>query len=326
MPTETVYGLAADAFNMDAVAQIYSAKGRPGDNPLILHISDISQFLELADSPQPYALALAKTYWPGPLTLIVKKKPHLPGWLGGHPQKTAATIGIRMPAHPVAMALIQASGCPLCAPSANKAGRPSPTTAAHVAEDFIQGDKVEMILDGESSEIGVESTVVDVTGAQPIILRPGAITEAMIQEVTATSAALNFKVKGDNTDAPRAPGMKYRHYAPKAPMMIFKGEPMDVAARIAELLHSNEDSTLQIGVLVTDITKQLLPPNLPSNVSLLSLGSTDKSVAKNLFAHLRQFDTLGVSIIYAEAVPNTDLGTAIMDRMQKAAEGNVINV
>jgi len=330
MPTETVYGLAADAFNKDAVARIYSAKGRPGDNPLILHIANIDQFLELSDSPPPYAMALAKAYWPGPLTLIVKKKPHLPGWLGGHPQRTAETVGIRMPAHPAAKALIEAAGCPLCAPSANKAGKPSPTTAAHVAEDFAQTGEVEMILDGKSSEIGVESTVVDVTGAQPVILRPGAITEAMIREVTAKIATTNFKVDDDETNAPRAPGMKYRHYAPKAPMTIFRGEPGNVAAQILDLLSSTvktkpENSHPTIGVLVTDSAKELLP-SLPPNVKLLSLGSTNKSVAKNLFAHLRQFDNLGVSVIYAEAVPNTDLGTAIMDRMQKAAEGNIIDV
>jgi len=318
-PTETVYGLGADAFNGRAVERIYSAKGRPGDNPLILHVANTGQLLELADSPPPYALALAKTYWPGPLTLIVKKKYHLPEWLGGHPQNSTATIGIRIPSHPVALALIEAASCPIAAPSANKSGRPSPTSAVHVADDFSGTNEIDMILDGAISNIGLESTVVDVTGDYPVILRPGAITQEMIQEVT----QLQLR-DASVTDTPRSPGIKYRHYSPKAPMAILKGEPNAIAAHIKNECETKPEQL--IGVYVTEATKTILETYQLQNINYIHLSNDPQIVAQNLFAHLRQFDKLNVFIIFAEAVPDTNLGTAIMDRMLKAADGNTINV
>jgi len=309
-PTETVYGLGADAFNPQAVEKIYKAKGRPGDNPLIAHIANTESFFKLAESPYPYVEKLIEAFWPGALTLIVKKKAELPDWLGGHPSCKTSTLGIRMPAHPTALALIEAAGCPISAPSANKAGRPSPTTAEHVADDYTLGE-IDMILQGVNSEIGIESTVLDVTGELPIILRPGAITEAMIAEVT----KIAFTQKNNIDDvAPRAPGMKYRHYAPKAPMVILNGTSQNIAAYVSK---SNEK---KIGVLATENF------NLPPNAILLTLGNDKETIAQNLFARLRAFDKLGVDIIYAQAIPDTGLGLAIMDRMLKAAEGNVINV
>ena len=309
-PTETVYGLGGDAFNSEAVARIYEVKGRPGDNPLILHIAHRSGFDELAYNPPTYAYALMDSFWPGPLTLVAAKQPHLPHWLGGHPKGSTETIGIRMPVHPMARALVVSSGCVIAAPSANKAGRPSPTTAEHVADDYTLGE-IDMILQGVNSEIGIESTVLDVTGELPIILRPGAITEAMIAEVT----KIAFTQKNNIDDvAPRAPGMKYRHYAPKAPMVILNGTSQNIAAYVSK---SNEK---KIGVLATENF------NLPPNAILLTLGNDKETIAQNLFARLRAFDKLGVDIIYAQAIPDTGLGLAIMDRMLKAAEGNVINV
>jgi len=322
-PTETVYGLGADAFNPQAVARVYLAKGRPGDNPLILHIATIEQFLELADSPPPYAMTLIKACWPGPLTLIIKKKPHLPAWVGGHPNKTTQTIGIRMPSHPVAKALLQASNCPIAAPSANKSGRPSPTTTSHVIDDFAATGELDMILDGENSDIGIESTVVDMTGAYPVILRPGSITAETIWEVTGLKSGTSTAA---DTSPPRSPGMKYRHYAPKAPMQILKGEPHNIAAYILKQCTENPSKEHQVGVLVTDSVNNILSGKIPQNVEMMILGNNNNDIAQNLFAHLRRFDKLNVKIIYTEAVLDTGIGIAIMDRMLKAAEGNVFEV
>ena len=312
-PTETVYGLGADAFNPQAVARIYSAKGRPGDNPLITHIASKEDFFKLADTPYPYTEKLIEVFWPGALTLIVKKKPNLPPWLGGHPNNVAETLGIRMPAHETALALITAAGCPISAPSANKAGKPSPTKAEHVADDYLPGE-IDFILQGQASDIGIESTVLDVTGEQPVVLRPGAITVSMIEEVT------GIKCNNHNTysmNAPKAPGMKYRHYAPKAPMAVLDGDIENVTKYIiAECANYKK-----VGLL----TKSIIT-GLPENVVTLTCGADEKAFAQNLFACLREFDNLGVDKIYAQAISDTELGTAIMDRLSKAAEGNIINV
>ena len=182
-PTETVYCLGADAFNSDAVARIYSIKGRPGDNPLILHVAKAEDFKKIAHNPPEYVFALIDAFWPGPLALVVRKNADLPGWVGGHPSGKAETIGIRMPSHSLALALIEESGCVIAAPSANKAGRPSPTSLSHVAEDFPPAEHDLFFLDGGNAEVGLESTVLDITGESPVILRPGAITEEQIHAV-----------------------------------------------------------------------------------------------------------------------------------------------
>lgn len=318
-PTETVYGLGADALNATAVERIYSAKGRPGDNPLILHVATIEQFLELVEPPPEYALALAKAYWPGPLTLIAKKKYHLPSWVGGHPLNSTSTVGVRIPNHPVALALLEAVGSPIAAPSANKSGRPSPTSAKHVTDDFAATGEIDMVLDGDIPNVGLESTVVDVTGQTPVILRPGAITREMILEVTQLQSD-----KATHSNAPRSPGIKYRHYAPKAPMTILKGSSRAVASHIVPECEANPGQL--IGAYVTEATKNIIAANHSSNIKFIILSDNPETVAQNLFADLRQFDNFNVSVIYAEAVPDTGLGTAIMDRMQKAADGNILNV
>ncbi|MCL1863936.1 MAG: L-threonylcarbamoyladenylate synthase [Defluviitaleaceae bacterium] len=310
-PTETVYGLGADAFNADAVARVYSEKGRPGDNPLILHIANKTQFSEIADNPPPYAYELIEAFWPGPLTLVAKKNPLLPTWVGGHPEKTTATVGIRMPSHPVALEFIKEAGI-VAAPSANKSGRPSPTSLAHVLEDFPDI----AALDGGDSYVGLESTVVDITGDDPVILRPGTITAEKINE---------FAISTDRVPQgqPRAPGMKYKHYAPRADMTLVSGNAPDVAAYIFNECKKEPHS--RVGVLFryriergTHLT--------PQNAKILMLGGDDESMARNLFACLREFDKIGVDKIYAETVCEKGIGVAIMDRMRKAAEGRVIHV
>ena len=349
-PTETVYGLGADATNPAAVARIYQAKGRPGDNPLILHVAAKEDFLQLADNPPSYAHALIDAFWPGPLTLVTKKKPGLPAWLGGHPKGAPDTIGIRMPSHPAALAVIKASGCFIAAPSANKAGTPSPTRADHVAADFSCED-IDFILDGGAVPGGLESTVVDVTGDLPVILRPGAVTPKMIAEVmgleiSATDESQPGVIPGPAPDLirdqarngaepsphlstaspPRSPGMKYRHYAPKAPMTLLMGAGDDIAEYIKTQCASRQNQ--RIGIMVTAQTESKLDPGIASSnlTSVLTLGDKAETIAHNLYACLRQFDIIGVDIIYAEGSTQEGLGLAIMDRMKKAAEGRVVNV
>jgi len=317
-PTETVYGLGGDATNPKAVAQIYNAKGRPGDNPLILHIADPDDLYKLTDSPPAYAKALSDAFWPGPLTMVFNKKLDLPTWLGGHPSGTTKTIGIRMPSHPIALELIRVSGCFVAAPSANKAGTPSPTKAEHVIADFADGS-IDYVLDGGLVEVGVESTVVDVTGSTPIILRPGAITAHMIAKVTGIMPQGSFSSK----TAPRAPGMKYRHYAPKAPMTLLVGNDSDIAKYISLYIDKNKKT----GLLITADVEALFDSfnNNSPTPYLLPLGHTQEIIAQNLYDNLRQFDRLGVDIIYAQAPNEEGIGTAILDRMKKAAEGRVIH-
>ena len=319
-PTETVYGLGADAFDAKAVERIYMAKGRPADNPLILHVANTQQFLDLTSDLPHYAATLMHKYWPGPLTFIAKKKPGLPGWLGGHPSSSTNTIGVRMPSHPVAKAFLEAAGCPVAAPSANKSGRPSPTTARHVKDDFASGD-VDYILDGINAKIGIESTVLDITGDYPVILRPGAITREMIEEVIPVANPADFQ-----TENPRSPGIKYRHYAPKAPMQILSGSPQNIANHILMECNARTSDSERIGVFVTETTKNILAESKPPNVKIITIDNDQNIIAQNLFANLRQFDKLNVSKIYAEAIPSSNIGTAIMDRMLKAAEGSILSV
>jgi len=352
-PTETVYGLGADASNPDAVARVYHAKGRPGDNPLISHIADLDAFKQLTVDVLDYAHGLIKSFWPGPLTLVAKKSPGLPHWLGGHPNGRAGTIGIRMPSHPIALALIKESGCFIAAPSANKAGTPSPTCAQHVAADFADGS-IDFILDGGAVPGGLESTVVDITGPRPVILRPGAITPEMVWKATRIEPLMSKEFyshiapRGVSTAAesfitsepPRAPGMKYRHYAPKAPMTLLVGDEDGIAAYIIQQAAKKLPEGRKMGILLTTQAMERLKAYKPDRffpkdqnqqceaVFALLLGdkAAPDTIAKNLYACLRQFDSLGVDEIYAEGLTQDGLGIAIMDRMKKAAEGRVVHV
>lgn len=311
-PTETVYGLGADALNEQAASRIYAAKGRPSDNPLIVHIAEISQLENLAERTGETAQKLMKAFWPGPMTLIFPKKPSVPdGTTGG-----LSTVAVRMPSHPVARELIRMAGVPVAAPSANTSGRPSPTLASHVAED-MEG-RIEMILDGGPVGIGIESTIVDLTGQTPMILRPGYITKEMLEKAAGvpveTDPAVNGGLAADVR--PKAPGMKYRHYAPRVPMTLVRGKTEDVVKKIQELAAAEKAAGGCAGILCTEETIGLFAEGI-----CRSAGSrkNPESIAHNLYAVLRDFDALPVTRIYSEIFDETPLGKSVMNRLAKAA-------
>ena len=315
-PTETVYGLGGDALNEKTVENIYAAKGRPGDNPLIIHVSKADDFWRLCSDAPEYAKYLIDAFWPGPLTLVVNKHPDLPKWLGVHPSMESSTIAVRMPSHPIAISLINESGCFIAAPSANKSGKPSPTSAEHVRDDFSRLDI--SILDGGSTTVGLESTVVDITGEKPIVLRPGSITLEDIMRVINKQVLSGIALSDDN---PRSPGTKYKHYAPIAPLTILVGNHADIAAYIAE-----EAKIPSMGALVMPSTFELLPEQVLSDSKTIVSGPQVELFARNLYANFRAFDNLDVNRIFAESTPFDGIGYAVMDRMQKAAEGRIIIV
>lgn len=313
-PTETVYGLGADALNAEAVSRIFEAKGRPGDNPLIVHISAIGQLRPLiAAEPSPMARALMDAYWPGPMTLIFPKSDIVPMAV------TAGldTVAIRYPAHPAARALIDAAQRPIAAPSANRSGRPSPTTARHVQEDM--DGRIPMILDGGPCAVGLESTVIDMTGGVPRILRPGGITPEMIERVCGDArvdeAVMRPLKEGER---PRSPGMKYRHYAPRGSLTIVKGDEAAVIERIKALYDAAQGSPLILA----------LEGHIPAygNRRALSLGADAEGMAHALFDALRQADDLGADILFSEAVPADGVGLAVMNRLGRAAAFHIIEV
>ncbi len=306
-PTETVYGLGANGLNPEAVAKIYEAKGRPGDNPLILHIADKKDIEPLTTGLNANARALIEHFWPGPLTLIVKKSKLIPDIVSaGLP-----TVAVRFPSNPFAMEFIRACGCPVAAPSANISGRPSPTNARDVMED-MQG-KIAAVLDGGSCGIGLESTVVDTTEPVPVILRPGGVTYEMLTEVLGT-VEIDPALHGDKNFKPKAPGMKYRHYAPKAPVYLMEEEaarllPQAAAAALAQ--------GMKTGVLCSRAMEERL---LPQKGLLVSCwGSSREELAEKLFLLLRDFDRTMPDVILAEGVGENGIGLAIMNRMRKAA-------
>ncbi|HEX2947523.1 MAG TPA: L-threonylcarbamoyladenylate synthase [Clostridia bacterium] len=322
-PTETVYGLGANALDQKAVEGIYTAKGRPADNPLIVHIAETNIISELTSKIPDTAAKLIEACWPGPLTLLMPKSGRIPGIV------TAGldTVGLRMPSNPIALELIRRSGVPVAAPSANSSGRPSPTLAKHVIEDL--SGKVDVIIDGGSTTVGLESTVLDITVDPPMILRPGGITyERLARILGAVRLDPAISPDGKLSSPPRAPGMKYRHYAPKAMMLLIQGEPEPVADEIgrrAELY--NHDGT-NVGILVTDETAALYEPVLHAYCKFISLGSRQnpETLAANLFKCLREFDENNVGVIMAEAPETAGIGQAVMNRMLKAAGGNIIKV
>lgn len=322
-PTETVYGLGANALNEKAVEGIFKAKGRPSDNPLIIHIAEAKAAGYLTDAIPQAATRLMETFWPGPLTLVMPKSSRVPSII------TAGldTVAIRMPSHPIALALIKMAGVPVAAPSANSSGKPSPTLAKHVIEDL--SGKVDIIIDGGSSIVGVESTVLDTTVAPPMILRPGGITREQLQqflgEVASDPAVSSHKA---HSTPPRSPGMKYRHYAPKAALLLIQGSPERVAGEISKRaeLYNKEGSS--IGILATDETAALYEPSLYSYCKILSLGSrkNPESLASSLFRCLREFDEKGVEMILAETPDINGIGQAVLNRLIKAAGGNIIKL
>lgn len=278
-PTETVYGLGGDAFDVNASARIYEAKGRPSDNPLIVHIAALEDLYSLTDNVPEKALALAKEFWPGPLTMIVDKKSCVPDTVTGG----LSTVAVRLPSHKVARDLIKASGTFIAAPSANLSGRPSPTRAEHVIEDL--SGRVDMIIDGGDIEIGLESTIVDLTEDVPVILRPGYITMEMIEDVIGDVRLDKALMTGVSDGvAPKAPGMKYRHYAPKAELTIIEGERDKVINRINSFVEEGRGRNRKVGVMLTTETYDMVDADVK-----ISLGSGDSNeeIARNLFATLR---------------------------------------
>ena len=317
-PTETVYGLGGDAFDEEAAKKIYSAKGRPSDNPLIVHISEPEDICLLSDEVPENARMLAKKFWPGPLTMIVKKNGRVPLSVTGG----LDTVAVRCPSHPVASALIKASGTFIAAPSANISGRPSPTRAEHVIED-LKG-RVDMIIDGGSIEIGLESTIVDLTGEVPVILRPGFITLEMLERAIGRVELDKALMSGVSKDVkPKAPGMKYRHYAPRAELTIVEGPAGAVADEIRRLTHDEILKGKKAGIMTTVEYKDSYPEGMVVTVGSLEDEST---IAKHLFEALRKFDDLGVDIIYSQAFSEEGLGQAIMNRLLKAAGHRVLQV
>lgn len=309
-PTETVYGLGANAKSDEAVKKIYEAKGRPGDNPLIIHISDKGEVKELAEEIPDAAHALMDRFWPGPLTIILRKKE---GVLSTFATAGLPTVALRMPDHPVALALIKASGLPIAAPSANLSGKPSPTKFIHVWNDL--NGKIAGIIDGGDTGVGVESTVIDCTEAVPVILRPGGITreqiEGVIGSVSLDPALLSMEGK------PKSPGMKYTHYAPKAPVILVDGSP----SFMQQIIDRHRSKGKRVGVLTTDEHMA----HLSADVSISCGSRSDLStVAHHLYHALRAFDEKQVDVILGETFPKEGIGTAIMNRLVKAAGNRMI--
>jgi L-threonylcarbamoyladenylate synthase len=309
-PTETVYGLGANALSPAAVKKIYAAKGRPSDNPMIVHIGRASDIGQLTPTLSADIVSLIENFWPGPLTLVVKKKPEVPDVTTGG----LDTVAIRMPDHATALKLIDAAGCPIAAPSANLSGKPSPTKTVHVVKDLT--GKIDAIIEGADCKVGIESTVLDVSGEIPTILRPGVITpediEAVMGKKIAIDPALSVK-PGELDDGqagihPKSPGMKYKHYAPKADMTVIEGQRDRVKQEIQRLKALNERLGSKVGVILFE-------------------EKAFTYAAQNFFAELRELDSQDVDLILAGALSDTDgVGFAVMNRMLKSAGYNIVKV
>ncbi|AMM53412.1 L-threonylcarbamoyladenylate synthase [Pyrococcus kukulkanii] len=309
-PTETVYGLGADALNERAVKRIFEAKGRPADNPLIVHIADFSQVYELAREVPEEAEMLARKFWPGPLTIVLPKKDVVPKVTTGG----LDTVAIRMPAHEIALRLIELSERPIAAPSANISGKPSPTSAEHVIDDFY--GKIECIIDGGETKIGVESTVIDLTEWPPVLLRPGGLPLEEIEKVIG-EVRIHPAVYGKRVDLAKAPGMKYRHYAPNAEVIVVEGSREKVEEKIRELIGEFKRKGKRVGVIGS---------GRYNADEFFFLGNTVEDVARNLFKALRHMDRAGVDVVLAEGVEEKGLGLAVMNRLRKAAGYRIIRV
>jgi L-threonylcarbamoyladenylate synthase len=306
-PTETVYGLGADALNPAAVAKIFAAKGRPQDNPLIVHIARKEDIAPLTTGLNANARKLMEHFMPGPLTMIVPKAAIIPDMTSAG----LATVGVRFPIHPDAQAFIRACGCPIAAPSANISGRPSPTNAQDVLED-MQG-KIAGVLDGGSCGVGLESTVVDTTSPVPTICRPGGVTYEMLTEVLG-AVEIDPALRGDKAFKPKAPGMKYRHYAPKEPMYLFEGEAIEF---ILTFVSKGLAAGLKVGVLCDSTLRAALPDD--ANLLCSCWGAAREQLAADLFYLLRDFDRTRPDVILAQGVSEDGIGLAIMNRLRKAA-------
>lgn len=317
-PTETVYGIGANSLNPEAVKKIFIAKGRPQDNPLILHIAKFEDLYKYVKEVPKNAEILMKEFWPGPLTMIFKKSEIVPTI------NTAGmdTVAIRMPSNKIAHTLLKRAGIPVSAPSANLSGKPSPTNASHVIHDL--NGRVDMIIDGGRCDVGVESTVVDMTSERPTILRPGGITKEMIKDILGDILVdpIVYK-KPPKGLKPKAPGMKYKHYSPDAEVYIVKGDLDNAVKKIQELSELQLNNGKKVGIMATEQTREKYQKG-----EVIVVGDREKpeTIARNLFNALREFDKRGIEIVYSEGFGYDKIGLAIMNRLEKAAGYKEIEV
>ncbi len=315
-PTETVYGLGGNALDPRASMKIYAAKGRPSDNPLIVHIAEMDKLAEIVSRIPDEARILAERFWPGPLTMILPKADKVPKETTGG----LDSVAVRFPSDKIAQELIKAAGGYVAAPSANTSGRPSPTKAEHVEEDL--GDAIDMIIDGGQVGIGLESTIVDFTDEIPVVLRPGYISLEMLQEILGEVRMDKGLLITECNVRPKAPGMKYRHYAPAADLTIIEGNEAAVIGRINQFAADAEKRGMQVGIIATDETAEKYPSGI-----VKSIGSREDedSIGRHLFEVLREFDHCNVCAIYSEAFYTPRIGQAIMNRLLKAAGHKIIS-
>ena len=314
-PTETVYGLGAHALNQVAVRRVFEVKQRPSNDPLIVHVTSLAQVTPLADRIPDVVPRLAACFWPGPLTVVVRRSARVPD------EVTAAlpTVAIRMPAHPIARALIDTAAIPVAAPSANLFSRPSPTRAEHVLADL--GGRIDLVIDGGPTTIGVESTVLDLSGDTPTILRPGAVTLDMLREVI-PAVTHRTHTTDDPPGALPSPGLLERHYSPRTPLMLYEGQPDAALAQLAADARAAISAGKSVGILAADED-----PFALGHVVRVGSAQDAPSVASRLYAALRELDALGVDVILARSFPDdSGLGVAIRDRLRRAAAGRVVTV
>ena len=316
-PTETVYGLGGDGLNPDSSRKIYAAKGRPSDNPLIIHIYRMEDLDLLVKEIPDSAKKLAEAFWPGPLTMILPKADVVPKETTGG----LDTVAVRMPSHKVALAFIKAAGGFVAAPSANLSGKPSPTLAKYVLEDM--DGRIDMIIDGGDIAIGLESTIVDLTGDVPMILRPGYITLDMLKDVLGEVTMDPTLMDGDCKERPKAPGMRYRHYAPKGDMLIIEGEPEKVVEEINTLVKESHQKGYKTGVIATAENAEKYRADV---VKVVGNRGDDTAIAASLYRILREFDDEEVDAIYSESFAADGIGQAIMNRLLKAAGHKYIKI
>ena len=315
-PTETVYGLGANALDSEAVSKIFTAKGRPASDPIIVHLYDLAQ-LELAAQAVPaFAYELADRFWPGPLTLILKRHPHIP------PNVSAGmpTVAVRMPSHPVAVSLLRAADLPVAAPSANRFARPSATSADHVRQDL--DGRIDMILDGGAAVIGVESTILDLTKEQPVVLRPGGVPLEVLQSLIPNLQVVSKLLREDEQGI-EAPGMLYKHYSPRAELRLFDGNIEALIPAMREDAIKQINPGKKVGMLLPSDEIQLFDG---LGINVVDLGTTEAEISHCLFDAMRQLDGAGVDVILVHGFSRSGLGLALWDRLLRAAEGRVISV
>ncbi len=316
-PTETVYGLGGDALNPDSSRKIYAAKGRPSDNPLIVHIANMEALEPIVTEVTEEARKVAEAFWPGPLTMILPKSDRIPFETTGG----LNTVAVRMPSHEIARKLIEYGGGYVAAPSANTSGKPSPTVAKYVIEDM--NGKIDMIIDGGEVGIGLESTIIDLTVSPPQILRPGYITEDMLAEVLGSVDTDKTILSNDSGQAPKAPGMKYRHYAPKGELIIVDGEPQKVVKYINEQTRDGQAKGCKVGIIGCEESLTAYEADVVKNIGSRE---DEDAIAKNLYRILREFDEEEVDMIYSESFETIGMGQAIMNRLLKAAGHKVVHL